>query len=191
MTQGLSRILPAVVLGMTVVACGGDDTSRAQPPASTTPTPQARESVAGTAGASAAADFVRAQLTLGEKQLGLARLASERATRPAVKQFAEELVRDHQQAGDSLRQIAAQQNATATTNAEQLGVERERLSQLSGAQFESEYLDETIADHERAIADLEKATSSDDAAVRQWATATLPVQRRHLEQAQTLRKSAT
>jgi putative membrane protein len=191
MRQGLSRILPAVMLGVTVVACGGDDTTKAQPPAATTPNPQAREGVAGTAGVSAAADFVRAQLTLGEKQVGLARLASERATRPAVKQFAEELVRDHQQAGDSLRQIAAKQSVTTTTTAEQLGVERERLSQLSGAQFEREYLDETIADHERAIADLEKATSSEDAAVRQWATATLPIQRRHLEQAQALRKSAT
>lgn len=189
MRQVWTQLLPAVVLGATVVACGGDDGANSPQAGAAAPPPAAREAVAGTAGAATATDFVRTQLTFGDKQIGLARVASERATRPAVKELGAAIVRDHQTAIDSLRQMASQQGVTTSTSPEQLDVERERLSQLSGAAFEREYLDEIIADHERAITDLETANTGGDATLRQWATTTLPVLRRHLERARELRKS--
>ena len=190
MRQVWTQLLPAVMLAATVVACSDDDRAGASQAGSATPPAAARDGVAGTAGASGAADFARTQLTFGDKQIGLARVASERATRPAVRELAETLRRDHEAAAGSLRELASKQGVTASANPEQLDVERERLSQLSGAAFEREYLDEIIADHERAITDLETAGTSGDAAIRPWATATLPVLRRHLERAQELRKAA-
>jgi putative membrane protein len=132
-------------------------------------------------------DFLREQLALGEKQVGLARLAAERAARPEVKQFAEALVRDHQQAADELRQIASSEQVNAATQGEQLKTERERLSGLKGAQFDREYLDEIIADHQDAVGDLEGASKGDDPEMRQWAAKHLPMVQRRLEEARQLR----
>jgi putative membrane protein len=131
-------------------------------------------------------DFLREQLALGGKEVGLARLAAERAARPEVKKFAEVVVRDHQQAAEDLRQIASTQQVNAAEG-EELKTERERLSALTGAQFDREYLDEIIADHEDAAGDLERASKGDDPEIRQWAAKHLPMVQRRLEEARQLR----
>lgn len=176
-----------LVASIAVVGCG-----REQPRTGTEQagagTPSARDTVA-TRG-SRDSDFLREQLAMGDKQVGLARLASDRATRPAVKKFGEMLVRDHQQAGEELRQIASRQQVNVGPEGEQLQVERERLSRLSGEQFEGEFLDEIIADHQDAVGDLENAAKGDDLEIRQWVAKTLPIVRRHLEEAQQLRMNA-
>ena len=94
--------------------------------------------------------------------MGLARLASERATRPAVKKFGEMILRDYRQASEELRQIASTQQVNAGAENEQLKVERERLSRLSGEQFDREYLDEIIADYQDALGDLENAAKGNN-----------------------------
>jgi putative membrane protein len=134
-------------------------------------------------------DFLREQIAVEEKQVGLGALASERATHPAVKKFAETLSRDHQQASEELRRIASGQRVSVAAEGEELKVERERLSRISGEQFEEEYLDEIIADHEDAVGDLENAAKRNDLEVSQWAAKTLPIVRRHLEEARQLRTS--
>ena len=180
----MTQLLLAVSIA--VVGC-----EREQPKTSTEQvgagTPSARDTVA-TRG-SRDSNFLREQLAVGDKQVGLARLASDRATRPALKKFGEMLLRDHQQASEELRQIASRQQANVRPEGEQLKVERERLSKLSGEQFEGEYLDEIIADHEDAVGDLENAAKGDDLEIRQWAATTLPIERRHLEGAQQPRKT--
>ena len=122
--------------------------------------------------------------------MGLARLASERATRPAVRKFGEMMLRDYRQASEELRQIASRQQVNAGAENEQLKVERERLSRLSGEQFDREYLDEIIADHQDAVGDLENAAKGNDPEIAQWAARNLPIVRRHLDEAQQLRKTA-
>ena len=182
----MSRMIHLPVLMLVVSAAG---CNREQPPAAqqeaAVSAPQ--ESVAGTAGGSVDMSFVTEQLAMGEKEVGLAQLADERAERPGVKQFAKMLERDHRQATDELRKIAAGQKGTQTPYAEQLKVERERLSRMSGEQFEREFLEEIIADHEDAVRDLEAVVKDENADLRQWAARTLPIVRRHLEEARQLR----
>ena len=80
----------------------------------------------------------------------------------------------------------AQRQSVTVSDPEQLRTERDRLSQLSGAEFDREYLTEMIADHERAVTTLEEASRSGDAQVKSWASTALPRVRQHLEQAQRL-----
>jgi putative membrane protein len=80
----------------------------------------------------------------------------------------------------------AERQSVSAPEPEQLRAERQRLSQLSGAQFDQEYLIEIIADHERNVAALEEAARTGDAQVKEWASRALPRARRHLEQAQQL-----
>lgn len=180
--------LLVVALMATSSACAGEPEAPPPQTGAAASTPPA----AGTPGTGTAKPdtrFIEEQLALGEKEVGLARLAAERAATAGVKQFAETLLRDHQQAGQELRQIAERQQVTARPSAEQLNVERERLSKLSGRPFDQEYLDEMTADHEDAINDLEVASKDENADVRGWAVKTLPTVRHHLEQARQLRKS--
>jgi putative membrane protein len=181
-------ILAAGVVASTA-ACGGDEarsTDQAATPGSTSGAPVATSGTA-TAGEST---LIQDQLGLARKQQGLAQLAAERATRPEVKALAESIVREHDATYGPLQQIAERQSVRVA-DPEQLRIERERLSKLSGAGFDREYLVEIIADHERAITGLQDAARSSDAQVKEWATAALPRIQRHLEEAQRLHGGTT
>jgi putative membrane protein len=183
----MPQLLLSLAVSIVLVGCGRDE-SKTETEQVGTGTPTARDTVAtrGTRDAG----FLREQLAVGDKQVGLARLASERATRPAVRKFGEMMLRDYRQASEELRQIASRQQVDAGAENEQLKVERERLSRLSGEQFEREYLDEIVADHQDAVGDLENAAKGNDPEIAQWAARNLPIVRRHLDEAQQLRKTA-
>jgi putative membrane protein len=185
----MSRICSVIVcLGISsaLVACNNEPPAQDAPAAGTAaPAP----GVAGTTGAGRDADFLREQLAVGEKQVGLAKLVSERAASPSVKAYGERLVREYQHANDQLRRVAAEQGLNAAADARQLNVEGNRLAKLSGQQFDREYLIEIVADHEDAVNDLETASKGDNAAIRQWAATTLPIVRRSLAEARHLQKT--
>ena len=63
----------------------------------------------------------------------------------------------------------------------------ERLSRLSGAQFDQAYAKAMVEDHEEAVALFEAQTKNGrDAAVKEFASKTLPKLRDHLEMARKL-----
>ena len=190
MTMNRIMQLPLLLmLAIATVGCGTErPASNAEQSAAGTPAPRDTAPVA--TGGRRDDGFLREQVALSAKQVGLAQLAAERATRPAVKQLADRLLRDHRQAGEQLRQIASKQGGNVPADSDQLKVERERLSALSGEQFEREYLDEIIADHEDAVIDLEKAAKDNDVEIRQWAADNLTRVRRHLDEARQLRQPA-
>ena len=106
-----------LIVSIVLVGCGRDEAKTATEQVGTG-TPTARDTVAtrGTRDAG----FLREQLAVGDKQVGLARLASERATRPAVRKFGEMMLRDYRQASEELRQIASRQEVNAGAENEQL-----------------------------------------------------------------------
>jgi putative membrane protein len=60
----------------------------------------------------------------------------------------------------------------------------DKLSKLSGADFDKAYMNEMLKDHEKDVALFEKeANSGKDADVKSWATSTLPTLRDHLQMA--------
>ena len=178
----------AGVVMIGAAACGGDDSANRDQAGGT---PSAGGAPVATTGSPAAAgSFIKDQLALGRKQQGLAQLAAEQATRPEVKALAQSIVKDHEQTYAPLRQMA-QSQSIAVSEPEQLRTERQRLSQLSGEQFDREYLTEMIADHERAETALEEAARSGDAQVKNWASTAVSRVRRHLEEAQRLQSGNT
>jgi putative membrane protein len=175
-------------LAASIVACGGDDR------ASEANRAAGRDAGAavGTAGAGADRDFIQDQLEDGQAEVHLGKLASERATHPQVKQFAQMMVRDHQMAGDELRQVATAANVQVTPPAEPDGDHKnaqEELAKLSGNEFDRKYMDKMVDEHEEAVSELEKKADAENAQVRQWATKTLPKVRQHLEQAKQIQQT--
>jgi putative membrane protein len=120
----------------------------------------------------------------------LGRLAQQRATRPEVKEFAEMAIRDHEKAASELKQIASKHNIPMDTGEQNEHNDlRERLSKLSGEEFDREYVKTMVEEHKEAVNELERKANDENPEVRQWASNTLPTVRQHLERAQQIEKS--
>lgn len=125
--------------------------------------------------------FVReaAQGGLAEVQLG--QLAKDKAQSDEVKQFAQKMVDDHAKANEVLKSVAARENLTlpAEPNAEQKAV-YDRLSKLSGAQFEREYMAQMVKDHDKTV-DLftREVEQGKNVELRDFAAQTLPTLSAH------------
>jgi putative membrane protein len=159
------------------------------------------DAATGTSGTEAAnidRDFVEDQLADGNAEVELGRLAEQKASSADVREFGAMMVRDHQKAGTELKQIASRHDIqpeasgaareTAGTSGPMMHEEHrdlhERLSKLSGAEFDREYIDAMVNAHQKAVdAVEEKATDGDNAEVKQWAASTLPTLKQHLERA--------
>ncbi len=60
-----------------------------------------------------------------------------------------------------------------------------KLSKLSGAAFDREYMDNMVKDHQKAVKEFQKeADKAKDADVRNFAAKTLPTLQEHLQMAQ-------
>jgi putative membrane protein len=144
----------------------------------------------GTSGTASAADreFVDAQVTMTRKEAGLARLAQERAANAQVKELASRVAMESQRTGEQLEQLAGKSGMQLTTaEGEQLREERDRLSKLSGREFDREYVTEVIADLERVVRDLEAKADSGNADLRDWASKAVAGWKTHLEEARRLK----
>ena len=122
---------------------------------------------------------------LAEVQMG--NVALQKAQNADVKAFAQRMVTDHSQANEELQQLATTKGlALPTELAGEHKDAMEHLSSLSGADFDKQYMKHMVEDHEKDVAEFDKAsTTANDADVKTWAGKTLPTLRSHLEQAKT------
>jgi putative membrane protein len=146
----------------------------------------------------------------GNAEVKLGQLASERAQNPAVKEFAQMMVRDHSKSGAELKQAVSRHDVQppAGLDAEHQRL-YDRLSKLQGAEFDREYMNAMVEGHEkvksmvssragnnRASTDRTRGATGTsgttgstqlDTAVNQWATKTLPAIEQHLQKAEQVR----
>ena len=145
-------------------------------------------------------------------EIQLGQLAVERAQSAEVKQFAQQMIREHTRAGNELKQAVTGENVDL--NAGEMDQKHEtlmaRLRGLRGAEFDREYMKAMVEGHGEVRRLLEMRTGARhdarttrdatptgttgtapgggaakvDAAVNQWATKTLPTVQQHLQQAE-------
>ncbi|RCJ17899.1 hypothetical protein A6S26_29725 [Nostoc sp. ATCC 43529] len=199
LSTGLVAIALSVATGCTPTAQHDQNTTSEVPPAGTEPV-QATESPSLSTTApgqnnlsSSDREFINeaAQDGLAEVQLG--QLASERAASNAVKQFGQRMVQDHTQVNNQLQQLATQKGVTLpkTLNNENQQV-KQRLSKLSGVQFDGEYMNHMVQAHEKDVAAFEsQAQQGQDADVKAFAAQTLPALQEHLQEARSIANSGT
>jgi len=121
---------------------------------------------------------------LAEVQLG--QLAAQKAQSPDVKKFGQRMVDDHTKANDQLKQIASSKGVELPSDLDRSARrEHDKLSKLSGADFDREYMKHMVSDHKKDVKDFEKeAKSGKDADVKNFASSTLPTLQDHLQMAQ-------
>ena len=127
----------------------------------------------------------------GMTEVELGKLAAQKADSPDVKQFAQKMVDDHTKAGDQLKQVATQDNIQIPAALDSKHQARiDKLSKLSGPDFDKAYVKDQLKDHEMDARDFgAEAQSGKDPNVKAFASNTLPVIQQHLELVKNLSKS--
>lgn len=121
----------------------------------------------------------------GMAEVKLGQLAADKASNPDVKAFGQKMVDDHTKANDQLKSVAGNENMTLPTdiNAKDQA-EYDKLSKLSGADFDKAYMKNMVKDHEMDVKDFQKeANSGKDPQLKSFASTTLPILQSHLQMA--------
>ena len=124
----------------------------------------------------------------GMEEVELGRLATEKGSSDAVKQFGQKMVDDHSAANAELTQLAKSKgiNLPAELDAKRKA-EVARLSKLSGAAFDKAYSKAMLDDHNKDVAAFEQqSVSGTDPDLKAFAAKTLPTLKTHLEMAKAL-----
>ena len=126
-----------------------------------------------------------------QAEIALGQLASERAADEQVKQFGEQMMKDHQKASSEIQQLASKEGVPLPT--ELTGKhkdKREQFARLSGKEFDRAYMGYMLRDHRKDVKEFERhAKAIKDPEVQQWAQGTLPLLKHHLRQARQIASS--
>ncbi|MEO6590195.1 MAG: DUF4142 domain-containing protein [Pyrinomonadaceae bacterium] len=119
----------------------------------------------------------------GMMEVALGKLAASKAQSPEVKAFGQRMVVDHGKAGDDLKALAAKKNIKLPT--ESSGGQKEtidRLSKLSGAEFDKEYVKLMVDDHDNDLEAFQnQADDAEDADVKAFAAKYAPIIKSHYD----------
>jgi putative membrane protein len=132
-----------------------------------------------------------AEGNMAEVQLG--QLAKDKATNSSVKDFAQRMIDDH---GRTLTEIKKMAGDKAVTLPDKLSAKdtatKDRLSKLSGAQFDRAYITDMVSDHRTDVKEFEQhAKTGTDPDVKAFAGKTLPVLQEHLRMAESIHSELT
>jgi len=129
--------------------------------------------------------FVRDAAQGGMAEVELGKLATEKASSDDVKKFGQRMVDDHTKAADQLKQVASSEGIQLPRGLSAKDkMTEERLSKLSGEQFDKAYMADMVKDHTQDVTEFQhESHSGKDAAVKNFASQTLPTLEDHLKQA--------
>jgi putative membrane protein len=98
-----------------------------------------------------------------QNEIALSQLAEQKATNPAVKAFAEKMVKEHTQMTASMKPFADSWGLTAPTGPDpDSQKELDKLNGLSGNDFDKEYIDQMVTDHTEALKAFTEAKDTKD-----------------------------
>ena len=131
-------------------------------------------------------EFASRALAGGLGAVALGRLAARRSSNPVVRQFAQRMVAEHWAANRKLAAICSRRGVMPATTADEGRMEAERrLSALTGAEFDREYMAQQSQDHELQLALLRRqARYGVDPELRTFVAKHLPVIEAHAHMAQ-------
>ncbi len=165
--------LPVTMIGQT--SATSSDSARSQ------------NSMSNSTGKLSMADkkFVRAAAQGGMAEVELGKLATEKAGSDDVRKFGQRMVDDHSKANDELKQVATSEGIQVPDKLSAKDqMTKDRLSKLSGEQFDKAYMADMVKDHTQDVADFKReGNSGTDPEVKNFALTTLPTLEDHLKQA--------
>jgi putative membrane protein len=127
--------------------------------------------------------FARKAAAGGMFEVKLGEVAQKNAASPAVKEFGAMMVTDHGKAGAELAAIAGKENIKLPAELpKKLQAKVDKLSALEGKAFDSAYVADMVADHEKDLAEFKSAAKDlTDPQLKEFAQKTSVVIEHHLE----------
>jgi putative membrane protein len=131
-------------------------------------------------------DFVETASAKGIAEIETARMALDEGTEQ-VHEFANRMIEDHTKANNELKDIARQQNLEVADDPTLMDQAKAMiLSIRDNESFDEAYIENQINAHEETIELFERASHSDNDAIRAFAREKLPTLREHLQMANEL-----
>ena len=132
------------------------------------------------------ADFAKEAAIGGRFEVDMGKTAQSKGQNQAVKDFGKQMADDHGKANDKLADVAKDLKFTLPSALDKKHQDTmDRLSKLSGDQFDREYAAEMVNDHKADQAAFEKEISAGkNAQLKSWASDTLTTIKHHLTMAQ-------
>lgn len=142
--------------------------------------------MAGSAGMDPAT-FVKKAAEGGLTEVALSKAAEASSQDPKVRQFAGQMVRDHSKANDELASLAKSKGIKVPKSLDsEHQAMVQKLSNKKGADFDSAYSKQMVADHDKTIALFQAAANSSDPDLAAFAKKTLPTLTEHKHMADEL-----
>jgi putative membrane protein len=191
---GVVSFCIAAAVGAQTKAPEAASVTKAMPPSSQSKaTTSSSQSAMGTTNLSSSdRKFIEKAAVGGMAEVQFGKLATQKAGADQVKQFGQRMVDDHSKADDQLKQVATSKGVTLPTSLDKSSQrEMDKLSKLSGADFDREYMKTMVSDHKKDVSEFKsEASKAKDPDVKQFAASTLPTLQEHLTLAQSTQKSA-
>ena len=135
-------------------------------------------------------DFVQTVAISDMFEVQAGKMATEKAQSGDVKSFGQHMVDDHTKTTKELKNLIADKNIEAELPSK-LDPEHQamldKLTTLSGNQFDKAYTQNQVKAHEKAVSIFEAyAAAGDNNDLKDWATSTLPTLKDHLKEAKDL-----
>ena len=132
--------------------------------------------------------FLVKAATCENTAIEIGKLADKRAASPKVKEFAAQMVRDHQKSYDRLADIVKDRKIGIASGLEKENrADIDRLGKLKGADFDREFMQWTVKSHQKGIEMCEhQVKDGKNADTRTFADEMLPTLRDHVKHAQAI-----
>lgn len=129
------------------------------------------------------ANFAMKAAQGGLTEVKAGQLAATKASNADVKAFGQQMVDDHSKANDQLKSIAQEEKMTLPTDLS--GKQQsmyDKLSKLSGAEFDKAYVKAMVMDHQEDVKEFTKESNKGkDEKIKGFASQTLPIIQGHLD----------
>ncbi len=142
------------------------------------------------------AEFISKVSEKSHIEIELSKLAVQKATNDEVKGFAKNIGDDHEKALVDLQTIKARKSSDESSTREEQEELNENVKshvdkfrELSGEEFDREYVQTMVDHHEESIENFDKCVKeTKDSEIRKFAEKMLPTLKEHLQHAQRLQK---
>lgn len=133
-------------------------------------------------------DFMTKAASSSMLEIEAGKLAQQKGTSQQVKDYGKQMVTDHTKASTDMKALATKKNVVLPDSMSNDHMEQlNELRDKTGTEFDKAYVDLMVSSHEEAVSLFEDASNNqEDADVKTFAAATLPVLRQHHEHARKL-----
>ena len=178
-------LLILTVLGLMSLGCNSNKAATSDKESSANQ-PPAGAATSSTASANPDQDFIANAAKGNRAEVTLGKMVESKTNNPSVRQFAQQMVKDHTTALNELTQLAQSKNITLPEGLpDDATALQSKLSSATGKTLDKDYMDGMVDDHKKDVSEFQEASqNAKDPDVKQWATKTLPTLQAHLEKAQ-------